>query len=1018
MKKIFYVFILSLIFSLSYSAINAACYCLGSTLSCYSRCEGYAGVTQNCLLFCTVNQNFSHVDWNVSGGSYCLCCDELNTYSCACGCSGGACNSTCTAGWGSCSSGDTNSSDSYACGSRTYTNSCCSTSSENCWCDCGCTPGAAPLCPSGTSETASSPSSPLYPVGVTDYHSTPQTCCDRDRGNSPENCSPDQSCNSRTCYCNICTPALCPTLGYYSSSQFYSGVNQGKVPNSLTAQCRNGNDSTPSRTTLCSLTYRDCYCTTCLKSCPNGLYNTAQTASPNLILSNFRECTNDCGVQPLESEDDCYEAPSPQPVESFRIVTDDPVPTPNGFDFLSLTHTGDFRNEARQGDLNDPLLPIKMEAKYTDSNGASDIEGMFVWFREVAYSGVPGTPVHISTTATPQAPAADSWGFMLRRSGTDWVPYVPAYGGATSYWQTAALQPTMYYSTFFIAGTNQQQMVEVSILNKPVEVGNEVTMQFSLRFSTSTGTLFGGAVAEGDYNILLMGLDRFSFTPYDNYQDGWTFASYWTPEMLNNPNTTFSPYWQSNQLRYRETPTPAQTYARAWVDTGSNWVIDRTHPVINSFDFGSPQAIENRVRISWSVSDTRNIHSVVGNIYTTGGALAREITLSVVNSSHSVSLHSPNPFIPTGADAVNTARIEGDWSFRVAPNISSTTNSGTLDIDVGENTVGLFQFYLTVFDDAGNYTISSTPLEINLTDWFVSAGGLAYSSQGSYFSTKDGTFTSGILPPYLSPLNPGLVAANADYSSELWAEGANESPSSLEKSSSSRSYNITRYLGNDLNQGYYPTLERAYDKNRSNLGVELTEIVPAGNTLLGTVSSRCPTDYCVFNYPESLTVGSATNPTLNPLRCDKQTLIFVKEDLVINPPLYNVSAGDSIHTSNGCIFVVEGSVTINPGSNVSSDGTFRYDKIHGYILSDGLITVVDERPKATAVIDGVYINGGLSSSYDTGSVSIVVDRYLRLVERLSYPVLAVDYHPKYGVLGGLFFANDFVMQPVEVGIKP
>ncbi len=992
----------------------SACWCSGSTKVCLIKAEGC--FPTGCMGACIQDCFPEHCSYNdtlcpySSPGHYYQdddCCwpDEYSYTTCTCGCSGGACNPTCSAGWSSCSNGDTNSTDSYACGSRTYTNSCCGTSSGTCWCDCGCTPGAAPLCPAGTSETASSPSTPLYPVGVTDPHSNPQTCCDRDHGVSNENCSPDQNCNTRSCYCNICTPPTCSTLGYYSSAQFYSGVNQGKVPNSLTAQCRNGNTSTPNRSTLCSLTYRDCYCESCLKSCPNGLYNTAQTATPNLILSNFRECTNDCGVQPLESEDDCYEKESPQPVESFRKITSDV--TANDYGFFSTTHTGDYVDLPRQGDLNDPLLPIRMEAKYTDSDGASDVEGMFVWFRGDRLDGQPyGTPVHIGS-ATPQASANDSWGFMLRRNAGDWVPYVPSFAGATPYWTTATLQPTMYYKTFFIAGTNQQQMVEVTILDEPVEVGDDVTMQFSLRFLDGSGNLYGGEVGEGLYNILLMGLDKFSFTPYDNYEDGWTFASYWTSDYLYYPNTTFSPYWQSNQLRYRDSPTPSQTYAKAWTDTNENWIIDRTYPTIGSFSFGTPQAVGNTLRVGWSVSDNRDIHSVIGNIYTTETALARQITLSMESSSHTVTFPS-NPFMPHTVGfypSGNTGRINGTWQFGVV-NITSTTNSGILNIDIGENTVGSFELYLTVFDEAGNLTSHS--IRINLADWFVSAGGLAYSSNGSYFSTKAGTFTSGIFPPYSATVNPGLQASNADSSSELWAVGSSGNPSSLLKSSSSRSYNVTRYEGNGLNESYYSILMKAYEKNKSNLQPGLTEVNLATDTLSGMVSpTLCSSNYCVLSREGDLS-------TLDSFVCNKQTLIFVEGNLTINPQLYS-SSPDEIDPLTGCIFVVSGTVTITAGSDPNSL-SFGYDKVHGYILSDGVITILDERPKS--VVDGVYINGGISSSNELSGVSIVVDRYLRLVERLSYPVLTIDYHPKYGVMGGLFFGNDYVMQPVEVGIKP
>ncbi len=76
----------------------------------------------------------------------------------------------------------------------------------------------------------------------------------------------------------------------------------------------------------------------------------------------------------------CYEVPSDQPTGSLAINGEEAGP--NGYGFLSLTHTGDNKDIQKQGDLNDPLSPIKMDATYTDTDGASDIEGMFVWFKK------------------------------------------------------------------------------------------------------------------------------------------------------------------------------------------------------------------------------------------------------------------------------------------------------------------------------------------------------------------------------------------------------------------------------------------------------------------------------------------------------------------------------------------------------------------------------------------------------------------------------------------------------------
>ncbi len=67
------------------------------------------------------------------------------------------------------------------------------------------------------------------------------------------------------------------------------------------------------------------------------------------------------------------------------------------------------------------------------------------------------------------------------------------------------------------------------------------------------------------------------------------------------------------------------------------------------------------------------------------------------------------------------------------------------------------------------------------------------------------------------------------------------------------------------------------------------------------------------------------------------------------------------------------------------------------------------------IVDGVYINGGLISK--GGGDSIDIKSYLRLEERLVYPVFAIDLHPKYGILAEKFFGNSY-NTPTEVGLKP
>ena len=118
---------------------------------------------------------------------------------------------------------------------------------------------------------------------------------------------------------------------------------------------------------------------------------------------------------------------------------------------------------------------------------------------------------------------------------------------------------------------------------------------------------------------------------------------------------------------------------------------------------------------------------------------------------------------------------------------------------------------------------------------------------------------------------------------------------------------------------------------------------------------------------------------------------------------------------------MSGNVSILDGGDASNNNTsFKYDKVNGYILADGQIIIEDEEskrvPNTDPIIDGVYINGGLQS---LGSdKSIVFNRYLRLQDRVKFPLLAIDLHPKYGILGEKFFGSKYIIQIIELGVKP
>ena len=923
-----------------------ACWCSNSyTKACCVGNEAYPScdaVLTGCYNCKCCCENVNQIPAPDSDFPHCHCCDSIVETPCAHGCSNGVCCSSCT-------------------------------------------PSA---CPSGTSQT-----------NTGDHYYT--YSCSNSCGES----------QSRACYCNICDPPSCSTRGYFDSMQYDDwGNQQGQVPNNLTASCRNGYDA-PDYISRCDMRYRTCYCSSCFKQCPIPLTNT-NIVNPNLILNDFKECTNDCNVKPPEDQDDCYETESPQPTE--ELIKNIYSSTLNHYGFNSTTHTGDRLDGdlgTKLGFLNDPFVGalnnkrITMTAKYTDINGADDIEGMFVWFRGEQYTEEElGTPLYISETADPRASANDSWGFMLRRMGSSWQPYVPSYNGGNAFWTSTS------GNIFSIDGTNGEKMVEVTIIGNPMQSGNTVSMEFSLRFSDDNGNLFPGNVSEGLYKIYLMGLDKFSFTPYDNYDID--YGNFWSKGFKYYGQTDLSPFWQDNQLRYKA--EQEQLYARAWSYTEKTWTIDRTHPTLET----SVTISGNSIILGWEASDDRSLYAIVGNIFTAG---EYEKTITVRTSTGGVSLHNPATFKLNSEDngvdlnkigILNTMNVS---LFQVNPNISSSQHSGSVTLDINHDAQDFLYFYITVFDDAGNI-FQGEEIKLDLNDWMATAGGLAYSDGGTSFTVKDldGVIWSGTLPPSNYGSNPGLIPPDVNFTSEMWGENS-DYPISFVPRSPLNSYSLSRFTGIKLEKdNYYTLLLDSYEKNKKNLGDNVTERINIG-IFSNAVSNYCSSEYCVFKY------DSSSDVIINQgFACNKKTLMLINSDLIIQPPLKN-STSDTLSKINGCIFVVSGNVSILDGGDASNNNTsFKYDKVNGYILADGQIIIEDEEskrvPNTDPIIDGVYINGGLQS---LGSdKSIVFNRYLRLQDRVKFPLLAIDLHPKYGILGEKFFGSKYLIQITELGVKP
>ncbi len=140
--------------------------------------------------------------------------------------------------------------------------------------------------------------------------------------------------------------------------------------------------------------------------------------------------------------------------------------------------------------------------------------------------------------------------------------------------------------------------------------------------------------------------------------------------------------------------------------------------------------------------------------------------------------------------------------------------------------------------------------------------------------------------------------------------------------------------------------------------------------------------------------------------CSAQGVFFVSQDLNIEGRIRN-----SVKDKDACIFIVGRNVNIGQGIHVSSDAVMQYDEVNAYILGDGTVTINKESGFLT--YDGLYINGGIHSL--TG---VIMERTLKLQDRLYYPSFVVDHHSKYGKLARRLFGSQVNFQKIELGLKP
>jgi len=701
--------------------------------------------------------------------------------------------------------------------------------------------------------------------------------------------------------------------------------------------------------------------------CPTPL---STTGTPEYELEECRNCqsTGTCAGTEYAS---CYENPNTVPTANLEVY-------PNGvatnLNYYSRTFSGRVMNE-----------PIRMVGTYTDTDGVDDIEAVYVWLTKNGSAPQIGRivpdgsiPPEINTTTE-----FDSFGFMMRKEGSQWIPYLPNYrheraeGDVADAWVRYSGSTT----SFFIDGYWGSDSVKVDITSI-VASGNTVTMDFNMNFMEPHAE--SDMIEDGKYYLYVMAKDVFSFTPYDNYEGdalACVRAEYGENEIrLNNP----------------------------WINPSGTqyWDIDLRNPQIVEIT-GHEVSGTTKYTYNWTVRDSHILYGVVGNIIITDSnnpiSNIKIESLTGTGMENVVKTIHPGEFTPTTPDdPIGYYRLDALDKVFLVYDIVDVESSGSVTIDLMDNDEGILQFYLTVFDFGGNTNQGDSgaggggtddpgddqPDPFNMDDWIITHGGLMYSSGGINFNVR--ALTDELWDS--TNLINRLTESRVDVSSELYGKLGSLDSSALIHSDINKSYNIS--YNSSVATNYYQNMKSSFDSRLASL--DITAISPSTQTLTGSLTNYGEgTGMYYLDRAGLLTVDT-------PFTCNAKGIFFVQGDLIIQGNILNNNANQ-----DACIFIVSGNVTINQGPN-SSDSGFGYDEINAYIFSNGEVNIA-----ADENLDGLYVNGGIHAGQ-----SIKVYRNLPLNARNTFPHFVVNHHSKYAVFGGSVLGSPVEMAKIEVGFKP
>lgn len=406
------------------------------------------------------------------------------------------------------------------------------------------------------------------------------------------------------------------------------------------------------------------------------------------------------------------------------------------------------------------------------------------------------------------------------------------------------------------------------------------------------------------------------------------------------------------------------------------WNFDFENPTLE--DVGTEVDDAQNVTLKWTAEDNipngiRGNHTVV-NVYKTGS------DASLINRT-SPTDPAPNEITPgTGEDSPNAGKLsplEYGW-------IHPTSGTTLMTVNIGDNSDGTLYFYITVYDNACNYVKTGEqnedgtvppPPSHNLNKWIATKGGVFYSRGSVNYPTNSTHAEKYNLGTELLSTFSSSIRTVVNYSSEPYT------PPALA---------ISAYDVNNT-EGLYGRLNENLNNIIPSLG---TPVLEDGEDLTCSEPQGC-----IWSDQKEITDITYSG-----------NIIITGKNIKISGDIKQSSDGDSMF-----IFST-GSIEIG-GEALTTSDVIHTDTIEAFLLAKDNIKILPEAEEGN-LHDRVVINGGIIA-FGEGEVTgpaFSLSRTLGLYNP-TYPVITVNYHPKYAVASNLFFGLQRRAYKREVGFK-